>query len=30
MRFAERDGIYDAFFTNFNEGFGAAQAREIQ
>jgi hypothetical protein len=29
MRFGERDGVYDAFFTNFNEGFAAAQAKEI-
>jgi uncharacterized oxidoreductase len=29
MRFAERDGIYDTFFTNVNEGFAAAQAKDI-
>lgn len=29
MRFAERDGIYDAFFTNLNQGFTAAQAKEV-
>ena len=29
MRFAERGGVYDAFFTNFNEGSAVAQVKEM-